>query len=92
MNTLDWLFDHFVGPAMGWMVVVFLAGLILALPFLAWGAWQDHKSPTFALRKDEWSCSMSHREVYTTTMMVGKVAVPQVHTRTVCDDWRRNGR
>lgn len=70
--------------------VVLMAGLVfIGLPMLAYSAWQGSKSPTFELRKDEWTCMATHRETYTTHVMVGKVLVPQVHTRTVCDQWSR---
>ena len=44
---------------------------------------------TFSLKKDQWTCTKEHTETHTSSMLVGKVMVPQTRTETVCDRWER---
>lgn len=64
-------------------VTVMTVGLmaLVVTPFFLYEASQPH----FALRKDQWGCTASHRETH--YVMVGKVMTPQ--TTTVCDQWTR---
>jgi hypothetical protein len=45
--------------------------------------------PSIELVRADWTCTASHSEQYTTFMVIGKVTVPQVHTREVCDRYQR---
>lgn len=51
---------------------------------------QEGRAETFTLTKADWACTMSYTETYTTTMLVGKIMIPQVHTRQVCTEYKRN--
>jgi len=66
-----------------WLIGAAIAAI---LGVTVWTVW---RSPTFELRKADWTCAESHRETFTTYMMVGKVLVPQIHTEDVCTNWVR---
>ena len=79
----DFLMDKVVVPG----VVIFLALIVLAIPFGIYACIKADQSPTFTLHKDAWACTASHVTTSTTYIMVGKVMVPQTVSSTVCDQW-----
>jgi hypothetical protein len=77
-----------IGLAFG--SVFTIVGVALLVGFSSWAyseATEDH--PSVTLRLDTWECTATRRETYTSMTMVGKVMVPQTHTRTVCDNYAR---
>ena len=69
--------------------VLFVIGLFSALFGIFLQCMEDNKKPTFSLKKADWECIESHTESSTIMILVGKVMVPQIHTTTVCDDYKR---
>jgi outer membrane biogenesis lipoprotein LolB len=41
------------------------------------------------LYSNDWTCTTSHVHTWTSFVLVGKVMVPQTHTRTICDQYTR---
>lgn len=63
--------------------------IVIILGFILYNAYEHSNSATFILYKDEYTCTNSHQHIYTTTMLVGKVMIPQVHSDTICDNYGR---
>lgn len=78
---MNFISDH-LGKLITLLCILFIGILVFALYY-------DSKQPTFSLKKEERQCVESHTETYTSMILVGKVMVPQVHIRTVCDDYKR---
>lgn len=68
-------------------VVVALIAMIIAFPFVVFRAFKRSRSPTFDLKKDEWSCTQVYEYTTTQTILVGKVMIPQTITRHDCVQW-----
>lgn len=77
----DWIFHN-----SGWVIVALLSALALVIGF---AIYDDATSDKFSLRKDEWACGALHYSPVTTTIIVGKVIIPQTTLRLVCDRWDR---
>ena len=72
--------------------ILFIAVILLifvGLPWWGWSEYQQSKSPTFELYKNQWTCSQSHREDTTMYVQTGKVLVPITSHDKVCDQWTR---
>lgn len=86
------------GASWGWFDVSFIEVLIIAaivaiLGAAGFGIYQDSQRPTFALKKDDWSCTKSHEESTTTYINQGDgktiILIPITTYSTVCDNWSR---
>ena len=78
----------------GEMIPVFLVlgggfFLFIILPFLFYGLYLESKSPTFTLKKDEWTITHSHTEPVTTYIMSGKVMIPITTWKEIPDQYNR---
>lgn len=82
-DILDWLCEAIVP----WFLILMILSAVAMLGVVAWAAF--HPEPSFSLVKAEWGCTQSHEPSYMTTMLAGKVTVPQYHHETVCDQWSR---
>ena len=51
---------------------------------------QASKSPTFTLYKNQWKCTVTTSYYTTTTILVGKVIVPQTRRVTKCINYQRH--
>lgn len=80
MESLDMMEVLFVLiiPALFAMFLVLLIGAFTRKP--------DTKY--ISLSEDEWVCTSSKTEAYTTTILVGKAIIPQSHTRVVCMNYK----
>jgi hypothetical protein len=67
-------------------VVVFF-GFLMAIPVFIY---RDAKSPTFELRKADWSCTKTEKREVRTNMIVGKVIIPRTDIRNVCIQYSEN--
>lgn len=70
------------------VVICWVLGIGIFL-FLGVLFYSEVTAEKFYLRKDQWKCTASHQETYTTMMQVGSMQIPQFHTTTVCDKWER---
>lgn len=78
----DWCLDH-PNWFLGSIVVGILALFCLAVLMDA------RRIPQIALDRADWRCTDSHTETFTVFLPIGKIIMPQVHTRAVCDNYRR---
>ncbi len=76
-------FDGMLGWASLGALIISVAGLI------GYAVWDDAHAVKFSLRRDEWRCAASHRETSTDIVTTGKVVIPVISTRTVCDRYDR---
>ena len=84
-DILDWYFEHIVP----WIILVFIGGVVLAVPFAIYGWYQDSKSPTMALKKSEWACTQLQTIPITTYVQSGKVMIPITTYTKQCNQWNR---
>lgn len=83
-------FSSWCDKHIGWVMTIIAVLVFAAVVGLLWWATEEEaKKPHFTLVKDQWHCTESHSQTYTSFIMVGKVMVPQVHTRQVCDQYNR---
>lgn len=84
-DFLNWCDEH-----MGWVMTIIAVLVVAAVVWLGWWiAKEEAKKSHFTLVRDQWHCTESHSQTYTSFIMVGKVIVPQVRTRQVCDQYNR---
>lgn len=87
---LDWMMDR-MAVAIAFIMLVLVIGGV----FVAYYSYKDVNSPTFTLKKDDWSCTESiHEIVHPAPMMVmvGKIAVPMPQTPylvEVCTNYKK---
>lgn len=82
MRRIDWV-EAFL------LIIVFVAvGLTCLLGLVAWN---NSKSPTFELRKDEWRCASDRLVSYPQALPVGKTVVVVPRTKAECVRWDRIG-
>ncbi len=74
MIKLEW--DEWAGLAILAILFVFFIWLCIMVVI-------DLREPTFSLKKDEWSCSISHEETHLRPR--GKLLMPVIET--VCTRW-----
>lgn len=77
---IDWILDEALPYILTITVPVMLIGVGILI-------YISVTAETFALRKDQWVCTKSHEETYTTYININKVMVPQTSTSDVCDQW-----
>lgn len=72
-----------------WLEWLIVAAIVAIIGSIGYGAWKDHNTPTFELRKGEWVC-MQHKTVpMTTFVMAGKAMVPITTYTDRCNQWNR---
>lgn len=89
-NWLDDCIDKFIDIGMPF---IFVGGMLLIVGiviFFVVVAYISAQSPSFELRKDQWSCTAT--VVVPTTIYVesGKVLMPVTTTHNECTNWKRN--
>lgn len=85
MNTIiDFFFNYILIP----FTCLLLLGLIIGLPIMIY---QEYTAPKFYLRKDEFTCSMAHKETAMIPISTGKTTIYVPQTSTICDQYTRNG-
>lgn len=87
MDRFETFFDWFMEKIFlrFFMTLMVLTFLMVPIGLFIW--FLDSQSPTFSLRKDEWSCTLEHEYTTSTMVMVGKVIVPQMMTHHDCIRW-----
>lgn len=68
----------------------FVISLVFAAMVALFDTYNKDKNYSLLLDKREWSCVESKTEMYTTTVMAGKVPITQRHNREVCITMKRN--
>lgn len=86
-NAQEFFFDK-VAPvvAMGFIGLATLA-FVIGIPFAVYAFYKESQSPTFELRKDEWTCSASVERQSTTYVQSGNVMVPITNYYNHCTQW-----
>jgi hypothetical protein len=72
-----------VFDAVFWVIV---GAIVLSVTWAIWGQISDATSPTYRLRKDQWSCTLSHTLHFAGG---GKTGTHQSR-RVVCDQYTRS--
>lgn len=84
-DLIDWMVERIM---LVFVSVCFLL-VFIGLPWFLYAWYTSSKSPTFELRKDQWTCSRSHVETSTYYIKSGSVMVPQISHNAECDEWTR---
>lgn len=66
------------------MIIVGVGGMVILVKEVFF------PGPQFCLKKAEWTCTKSHTQLVTGSMLIGKMIVPTSHLATVCDEYERN--
>lgn len=69
--------------------ILFTTVLVLSVPILLYCCYQDSKSPTFTLSKNEWVCTNEHVYTTMTPVLVGKVMVPMQQVHRDCTQYNK---
>lgn len=77
-NTIEFLFEKIIIPT---ILIAFMAFFFVGIPMLIYGCVREGKKPNFELKKDDWECKQATS--WTSMVLVGKVMVPQQHTRCI---------
>lgn len=90
-RIVDFIMDYIMPIIFAAFVVIVIAVLFFVLPM---AIYDEMTSPTFSLRKDQWTCTSSHQEtstIYTHPYpnMPG-VMMPITNASDVCDQWSRH--
>ncbi len=85
MDFVDWWIERFI-PI---IFLLFITLIMVEIPLLVYGCFRESQSPTFELKKDDWSCSLEHEYTTSTMILVGKVMVPQMITHHDCIRWEQ---
>lgn len=81
---IDFMLSKLLMPG---FVILAAVLLFVGVPVVALSAYIDSKSPSFSLRKDQWSCSASVERSTTTYVQSGKVMVPVTNYYNHCVQW-----
>lgn len=81
MSIKDFDIDCIIGS-------LFITSLTGTVIFVAYLFFKDINREKFDLIKEDWECTDSVPYIYTTYITVGKVSLPQMHTSTLCINWR----
>lgn len=79
---IDWFFDKIIPPIMflGILAIFIITPIVI---------YQDCTSEKITLTKKDWQCTANHYESTSTSIIVGKVIVPQTSRHMVCDEYKR---
>ena len=83
---MDFLVERVLFPA---LVVLIVLAVFIGLPMMLYAEWQQSKSPTFTLHKNEWACTQMQRVPITTYVTSGKVMVPITTYSDECHQWSK---
>ena len=73
---------------MGFLIV---GGAVVAIiAWVFWRAWDDTMSPTYRIRRDQWTCTDARTRSF--AIMDGKYGSPHTQSQTTCWQYTRTGR
>ncbi len=72
-----------------WLVMSCIGLVVAGLLYIIYLTIVQSNAPTFELYKSQWRCIETRTEYVHTTMLVGKVPVPQTYPVTVCINYVR---
>lgn len=80
---IEWMFEKVLLPLCGLLILVLI---FIVAPIVIY---QGCTSEKITLTKKDWQCTANHYESTSTSIIVGKVIVPQTSRHMVCDEYKR---
>jgi len=85
----DLLLDFFFDRVMPWLTMLFISLVVIAIPVLIFAYISANNSPTFELRKTEWTCTDSRQVSSTIYVQSGNVMTPITTYSDDCHQWAK---